>query len=61
MTTRNFGDNKDWRKSGRCRLSDCVYLPGELDAVRDSKGGDRGPVLQLPRSAVAALVRTVTA
>jgi hypothetical protein len=61
-TTRDFGNGRSWRKSSRSeRVNNCVFLPGDLDAVRDSKDGDRGPVLHLSREAVAALVRTVAA
>lgn len=61
MITKDFQDGRNWRKSGRCRLNDCVYVSGGLDAVRDSKGGYGAPALRLAPGAIAALVRAVTA
>jgi hypothetical protein len=51
--------DRRWRKSSFSNTdSDCVELPGQLDAIRDSKN-PTGPALELNRSAVSALLHQI--
>lgn len=58
--TRDWRSGGRWRKSSRSEQTQCVFVRGDLGAVRDSKDPG-GPTLPVSREGFAALVRAVGA